>query len=382
MRRAGLWALLLVIGGCKDASGPPAGGSGAPGAMGKAAQSFPVEVTTVASRTLGFSGRAVGTLEPFERVQVTARVAGAVDAVRFREGDRVSRGDVLVEVDTARFALVARSAKARVDRARAALGEAETGLARREAAEKASPGLVKGEELETWRSRVLTARADVAVAEVDVDRALLDQRDAAIRAPMDGVVETRDVRTGQYAQAGTLVATLLRREPLLLRFALPEAETGTLRPGGQVRFSVAGAVGGRLATVRHIAGTADPQTRMVPIVADVAPSAEGDAPLVAGAFAEVDVPLGAEREATVIPQSAMRASEKGFLAYVVDGEVARERILTLGQRTPDGAVEVKSGLTLGERLVVRGAEALREGASVRVVEARAPGGAVAPESRP
>jgi membrane fusion protein (multidrug efflux system)/multidrug efflux system membrane fusion protein len=78
----------------------------------------------------------------------------------------------------------------------------------------------------------------------------------------------------------------------------------------------------------------------------------------------------------------MRASEKGFLAYVVDGEVARERILTLGQRTPDGAVEVKSGLTLGERLVVRGAEALREGASVRVVEARAPGGAVAPESRP
>jgi multidrug efflux system membrane fusion protein len=382
MRRAGLWALLLVIGGCKDASGPPAGGSGAPGAMGKAAQSFPVEVTTVASRTLGFSGRAVGTLEPFERVQVTARVAGAVDAVRFREGDRVSRGDVLVEVDTARFALVARSAKARVDRARAALGEAETGLARREAAEKASPGLVKGEELETWRSRVLTARADVAVAEVDVDRALLDQRDAAIRAPMDGVVETRDVRTGQYAQAGTLVATLLRREPLLLRFALPEAETGTLRPGGQVRFSVAGAVGGRLATVRHIAGTADPQTRMVPIVADVAPSAEGDAPLVAGAFAEVDVPLGAEREATVIPQSAMRASEKGFLSYVVDGEVARERILTLGQRTPDGAVEVKSGLTLGERLVVRGAEALREGASVRVVEARAPGGAVAPESRP
>jgi multidrug efflux system membrane fusion protein len=123
MRRAGLWALLLVIGGCKDASGPPAGGSGAPGAMGKAAQSFPVEVTTVASRTLGFSGRAVGTLEPFERVQVTARVAGAVDAVRFREGDRVSRGDVLVEVDTARFALVARSAKARVDRARAALYE-------------------------------------------------------------------------------------------------------------------------------------------------------------------------------------------------------------------------------------------------------------------
>jgi multidrug efflux system membrane fusion protein len=54
---------------------------------------------------------------------------------------------------------------------------------------------------------------------------------------------------------------------------------------------------------------------------------------------------------------------------VVEGEVARERVLTLGLRTLDGLVEVRSGLEPGERLVVRGAEALRDGAPVRVVEA-------------
>jgi multidrug efflux system membrane fusion protein len=351
--------------------------------MNKAAQSFPVQVDAVTARTLGFAGRAVGTLEPFERVQVTARVTGVVDAVRFREGDVVSRGQVLVEIDTARYALAARAAQARLERARAALAEADAGLARREAADRASPGLIKGEELETWRGRVATTRADVAVAQVELERAALDQRDATVRAPIDGILETRDARTGQFAQPGTLVATLLRRDPLLLRFALPEAEAGPLSPGGTVTFRVSGLVGERAATIRHVAGTADPQTRMVPVVAEVAGDAVDAAALVAGAFAEVDVPLGAPRTANVIPQSAMRASERGFLAFVVEGDVARERILTLGQRTPEGGVEISDGLKVGERLVIRGAEALREGASVRVVEApRASPEAPAPESRP
>jgi multidrug efflux system membrane fusion protein len=62
----------------------------------------------------------------------------------------------------------------------------------------------------------------------------------------------------------------------------------------------------------------------------------------------------------------VRPSEKGFLAYVVEGDVAHERVLTLGLRTPQGDVEVKSGLAVGESVVVRGAEALRDGVKVKV----------------
>jgi multidrug efflux pump subunit AcrA (membrane-fusion protein) len=68
----------------------------------------------------------------------------------------------------------------------------------------------------------------------------------------------------------------------------------------------------------------------------------------------------------VIPQTAVRPSERGFLAYVVEGDVARERELTLGLRTADGRVEVRSGVKPGEKLVIRGAEALQDGAKVRV----------------
>jgi multidrug efflux pump subunit AcrA (membrane-fusion protein) len=68
----------------------------------------------------------------------------------------------------------------------------------------------------------------------------------------------------------------------------------------------------------------------------------------------------------VIPQTAVRPSERGFLAYIVEGDVARERELTLGLRTADGRVEVRSGVKPGEKLVIRGAEALQDGARVRV----------------
>ena len=81
--------------------------------------------------------------------------------------------------------------------------------------------------------------------------------------------------------------------------------------------------------------------------------------------------------APVIPQTAVRPSERGFLAYVVQDDVAHERVLTLGMRTPDGLVEVRGGLRPGERLVVRGAEALREGAPVRI-SGGAPGGGAPP----
>jgi multidrug efflux system membrane fusion protein len=69
-----------------------------------------------------------------------------------------------------------------------------------------------------------------------------------------------------------------------------------------------------------------------------------------------------------VPETAVRPSERGFLAFVVEDGVARERVLELGLRTADGQVEIRSGLAVGEQLVVRGSEALSEGARVHVAE--------------
>jgi multidrug efflux system membrane fusion protein len=349
----------------KSAPGGPGGGGRERGGGGRGggAAVFPVEVTSVSSRPVEYSVTAVGSVEAFEIVQVTARVPGAVEKIHFREGSQVRKGDLLLEIEPDRYRLGVEEARAAEEKARAALAEAEAGLARREGANEKTSGLIPGEEVDTWRTRVLTARAEVTARAAALKLAERNAHDAAARAPFAGTIQTRDVQTGEYVRPGDLLTTLVRRDPMLLRFRVPEVDAARISPRMEARFRVRNAEKDSKARIVHVAESADPTSRMVAITAEIE---DADGHLRPGTFAEVTVPIGAPVDAAVIPETAVRPSERGFLAYVVEQGVARERILTLGLRTPDGLVEVKGGLAPAESLVVRGAEALRDGARVRV----------------
>ena len=210
----------------------------------------------------------------------------------------------------------------------------------------------------------LTAASDVAEKRSALNQAKLNLRDAFVKAPISGVIQTRTVQTGQYVQTGTVLATLVRRDPLLLRFRVPERDAARIKPGQQARFQVREDSREFTAKVVHVAESADDTSRLVDITANI--DDPSDRTLRPGSFAEISVPVASASEAPVIPVSAVRPSERGFLAYVVEGDKAVERILTLGMRSADGRVEVLSGLKGGESLVVRGAEALSNGVAVRL----------------
>jgi multidrug efflux system membrane fusion protein len=307
---------------------------------------------------------AIGSIDAFERVQVTARVQGVVERVHFSEGEQVKQGALLAEIEPQRYQVAVRSAQAALARARASKADAEAGMGRREQALAKSPGLIPAEELEGWRTKQRLAEAELLSAQAAYDQAALNLRDARVRAPLAGTIETRSVQTGQYAQPGAVLATLVRRDPLLVRFSIAEADASKLSRGQTVSFRVRGLEGSFSAKVTHIAGIADAASRMVPITAEVA-EAERDR-LRPGAFAEVRVPIGGGGTLPVVPEVAVRPSERGFLAYVVEGDVARERVLSLGMHTTDGQVEVRAGLKVGEQLVVRGAEALKDGTKIKL----------------
>ena len=219
----------------------------------------------------------------------------------------------------------------------------------------------------------LRERGDDVLVLAEFFLAELNLRDAYVRPAGAGVIQTRQIETGQYVQPGTVIATLVRRDPLLLRFRVPEAEAAALAPGMPARFTLpSGAGEAYSATIRLVGAAASEADRMVTVTAEVDDPKRGD--LRPGAFAQVSVPVG-KVAAPVIPQTAIRPSERGFLAYVVNGDTAEERVVELGLRTADGQVEVRKGLRIGEELVVRGAEALRTGA--KVVRA-APEAAAAP----
>lgn len=359
---AALATALLLLAACSKKSEP--GGSGGEGRGGGGPLEFPVEVATVESRPVEYTVSAVGSVEAFERVEITSRIPGAVERVHFSEGNVVEPGSLLVEIEPERYRLAVRSARATLEKAQASEAEAMTGLKRREMVNSQNPALVKEEDLDAWRTRVFMARAEVAQARSALDLALLNLREAFVRAPASGVIQTRNIQTGQYVQPGATLATLVRREPLLLRFQVPEQDAARIRPGMKARFRVRESSRPYSAELTHVAASADSASRMVAVTARV--DDKDRAELRPGSFAQVTVPVGSTVESPVIPQVAVRPSERGFLAFVVEGDVARERELQLGLTTEDGRVEVKAGVKAGEKLVVRGAEALRDGAKVRV----------------
>lgn len=368
-------ALLVASAACKKEASASSGAGG-----GRGRTVFPVDAVRVPVQSLVYTVSAVGSVEAFEKVQVTARVSGAVDRVLFSEGEYAAAGQTLVEIETERYSLAVESAQAAYDKAVASKADAEAGLKRRETVITQNPGLIPGEEVETWRTKVLTAASDVAEKRSALNQAKLNLRDAFVKAPIAGIIQTRTVQTGQFVQTGTVLATLVRRDPLLLRFRVPERDAARIKPGQEARFRVREDSREFPAKVVHVAEAADSVSRLVDITAHI--DDPDDRALRPGSFAEITVPVASATSAPVIPISAVRPSERGFVAFVVEEGKASERILTLGMRSADGQVEVLSGLGGGELLVIRGAEALSNGAQVSVSSPGSPSaektGGVAP----
>jgi len=333
---------------------------------------FPVELTSIEERDLEFVIQAVGSVEPYEMVQLTSRVPGAVDKANFLEGQHVKAGELIAEIDIKRYQVSVKSAQAALLRANASQAETKAALERRQLAQTNSPGLISTEELELHKARHTTALADQMSAQAALEQAKLNLSDAYVRAPFEGVLQSRMVQTGQYVQPGHILTTLLRKNPVLVRFKVTDDEASQIRTGMKISFNVGNNLPPFSGEVFFVASSADIASRMVLISAKIDNPGSIDIPL--GAFANVTVFVGNKPKALVISQMAIRPTERGFLAFVVESvvennvekKIARERVLQLGLRTVDGLVEVQKGLHPNEMLVIRGAEALREGSLVSV----------------
>jgi multidrug efflux system membrane fusion protein len=329
---------------------------------------YPVQVAPLELRKVRYNVIAPGSIEAFQQVQVTARVAGAVDRVGFTEGADVKKGDVLVVIDSERYDVAVGQSKATLARSQASEKAAEAQLARRTGAVSEHPGLITGEEIATFETAVATSKADVESATQALRAAQINLRDAFVRAPIAGVVQSRTVQAGQYLQAGAVLATLLQRDPLLLRFPVTEQDAPRIKPGMIANMSLRESARSYSAKIILVAESADPTTRLVPVTAEV-DDTEHKYWLRPGAFCEVNVPVGDARDAVVVPTIAVQPTENGNVVYIVDEQnAAHQRKVALGMHTPEGGVEITQGLKAGELLVVRGFEPLSEGAPVKISE--------------
>ncbi|MDL1951442.1 efflux RND transporter periplasmic adaptor subunit, partial [Acidobacteria bacterium ACD] len=354
-------AACAVLAGCQ--------GGGAAATSRKGGKGLAVRAAPVAPRDVAYEVRVLGSLEPEELVQIPAEVGGAAKEVRFNAGDRVTAETVLVRIDPERYRLEAERADAAFRKAVADWKRSESETRRREAL--AVDSLVSPEELNRARLETERLAADAAAAKAALGIALQNQERSAVRSPRAGVVNTRTVETGQFVQAGNVLATLVDPRRLRLRFKVSESESLKAKVGQSVAFRVA-ALGERSfeARVYHVSAVADPATRQVEVLA----WAENPGVLRPGFFAEVTLATGRHADAVAVPEGAVQATERGFVVYVVEEGKARARPVRIGLRTADGAVEIVSGLSAGQTIVTEGSDRLSDGIAVEAVADRVPGG--------
>lgn len=340
-------------------------GAAAPGRPAHSA--VQVRVATAALQDVVFAVKAVGGLEAEEIVQVTAEVEGAVSEVRFHEGDRVTRATVLARIDPDRYRLEAEKAQATHAKAVADQHRAEADLARREALDRDQ--LVAVEELNRSRGETERMSAEAGAAKAAWDWARQNVERSLVRPSRAGVINTRTADTGQFVKAGDVLATIVDVGRLRLRFKVSEAESLYAHEGQDVMFSVA-AAGSREfpARIYHVGETADPATRQVEVLAWV----KNPGLLKPGFFAEVTLATETRTGAIVVPEGAIQASERGFIAYAVSDGKASLRPVQIGLRTGNGIVEIVSGIKAGDSVVIEGSDRLADGVPV---QSGAPSGA-------
>ena len=364
----GLRPLLAVLvaatiaAGCSGTQGAPAPAARRPGVT--------VRVQPVTVRDVVYDIQAVGSLEADEIVQVTAEVEGAVTAVLFDEGMRVSPRTALARIDPERYRLEAQRAEAVYRKAQADARRAEADLQRRE--ELARENLVSTEELNRARGERDRLGAEASSMQAAWNIALQNVRRSEVRAPAGGVINTKKIEKGQWVKQGDVLSTIVDISRLRLRFKVSEGESLRAGKNQPITFRVSSLGNARFeGRIYHVGEVADPATRQVEILAWVT----NPGVLKPGFFAEVALASETHKSAVVVPERAVQASEQGFVTYVVEDGKARARKVQIGVRTGDGGVEILGGLKAGEIVVVEGNDRVADGVPVAVATAAPPAAA-------
>jgi membrane fusion protein, multidrug efflux system len=334
------------------AGGRPGGPGGGPSGPGGGRGGPPTQVEAVVTEARVFSSRieALGTLEPRERVILTANAADRVTGIFFEDGQRVTKGKVLVT-------LVNEEEQSQLASAKAAEANAKLVFERNE--RLASAEAVAELELERTRSSYEAASANVGAVQARL-------RDRVLVAPFSGVLGFRQISMGAYVSPGQAVATLIDDSQMRLEFGVPSIYLADLRPGLEIN-AVTKDIPGRtfVGKLTSIDNAIDPVTLAVKVRATL-PNTDGA--LKAGSSMSVQLVSKPRTSLAVSEISVIAEGSKNFV-YVVDQSQQPAKTVktevTLGTRER-GTVEVLAGLKSGDVVVTDGVLKVRPGSAVMV----------------
>jgi membrane fusion protein, multidrug efflux system len=379
------WLLLALLALCLAAGGGAYWYKAAAKAASQAANGknrpFPVVVAEAKTQDVEVFLSSLGTVTPQSTVTVRSRVDGQLMQVLFREGQMVKAGDLLLVIDSRPFQVQLAQADGQLKRDRALLENARMDLKRY--ADLMAQGAIARQQYDTQQSLVHQYEGTVATDKATADSARLQITYSRITAPVSGQVGLRQVDPGNMVHASDANGLLVVNQiaPISVVFTLPEDQLPKvlekLQAGVKLRVDAYDreqtkklAQGELLSLDNQI----DTNTGTVKLKASFA-NTKGE--LYPNQFVNAKLLLEVLKDAIVVPASAVQRSQQGTYLYVVSPEgVASARSVSVGEGG-DGQSVILKGLALGEKVVVDGADRLRDGSPVEI---KTPGAKGKPEA--
>jgi multidrug efflux system membrane fusion protein len=356
----------------------------APPRAGRFALSGPMVVVPEAAKKgdIPIILNALGTVTPLATVTVKTQISGQIMEIGFQEGQTVQKGDFLAEIDPRPYQLALNQAEGQLLKDQALLKNAQIDLARYRTL-VAQDSLAK-QTLDTQASLVAQYQGVVRTDQALVDNAKLNLVYCRITAPVTGRVGLRLVDQGNYVQAGeaTGLVVITQMQPITVVFPLPEdnlpAIVKRMRAGAQLevvaydRTQTNKLATGTLTTIDN---QIDPSTGTFKLKAQFANDDEG---LFPNQFVNVQLLVDTLHDVTTIPTSAVQRGAPGTFVYLVKpDDTVTVRAVKLGPSAGE-RIAVESGLVPGDKVVVDGADKLKEGAKIAAAGAAKPSGDAKP----
>lgn len=311
------------------------------------------------SRTLPFSG----SLSPVVHSTVKSKVSGEVRQVLVREGERVSQGQVLAQIDTADL-------QARLDAQVATLEETKARWSIADKNRESNLKLLKQNFIsqnafDTTNSTLDASAAAVRSAEAQVRLARNAMQDAVVRAPISGILAKKMVNGGEKVGPDSPMFTLVDLAKMEIEAPAAASEIPSISVGQIATFKVDG-FGDRVfeGRVERINPVTEQGSRSITLYLSVA---NRDGALKGGMFAKGLLVLAKTQPSTVVPFSAIREDAGQMFVFTLENGKLAKRNITLGMREEQaGLVEVKTGLETGTQVVSARMVGLKTGASAVV----------------
>lgn len=339
-------------------------------AQGANFQPPPEAVTTIVATAEPWNSTlsAIGTVTAVQGVTVAADLPGLVDEIAFESGRRVSRGDVLLRLDT------------KQERAQLAAAQAQRDLAKLELDRQR--GMLASSIIPQSTFDQAAAQFKQAEARVGEIAASIERK--TIRAPFSGTLGIRLVNLGQYLAGGAPIVSLQSLQPVYVDFSVPQQEIARVERGAKVQVTSDALTQPEVGTITAIDSVIDEATRNARVQATFAnPSSH----LRPGMFVQAQLARGSQTTLVTVPASSISYAPFGDSVFIVeqmkgpDGKPyrgARQQFVKLGGTRGD-QVAILTGVKPGDEVVTSGVFKLRPGAAVQVNNSIVPANASAPK---